>query len=77
MVKLGVQLLICGQHRDTEPFTEQGIGNELWAYASVPVVQQDTVPVIIIAARPAYKGIDFPALGRREPLNVAHTSSAG
>ena len=75
MVKLGVQLLICGQYRDTEPFTEQGIGNKLRAYASVPVVKQDTVSAIIIAACPAYKGVDFPALGRREPLNVAHTSN--
>ena len=32
---------------------------------------------IIIAARPAHKGVDFPALGRREPLDLAHTSSAG
>ena len=77
MVKLGVQLLICGQYGDTEPFTEQGIGNELRAYASVPVVKQDTVSAIIIAARPAYKGVDFPALGRREPLDLVHTSSAG
>ena len=77
MVKLGVQLLSCGQYGNTEPFTEQGIGNKLRAYALVPVVKQDTVSAIIIAARPAYKGVDFPALGRREPLNVAHTSSAG
>ena len=77
MVKLGVQFLVCGQYRNAEPFTEQGIGNELRAYAIVPVVQQDTVSVIAVAARPAHKGIDFPALGRREPLNVAHTSSAG
>ena len=77
MVKLGVQLLICGQYRDTEPFTEQGIGNKLRAYALVPVVKQDTVSAIIIAARPAYKGVDFPALGRREPLDLVHTSSAG
>jgi hypothetical protein len=39
MVKLGVQLLICGQYGDTEPFTEQGIGNKLRTYALVPVVQ--------------------------------------
>ena len=77
MVKLGVQLLIGGQYRDTEPFTEQGIRNKLRAYALVPVVQQDTIPIVAVAARPAHKGIDFPAWGRREPLNVAHTSSAG
>ncbi len=77
MAKLGVQLLICGQYRNAEPFTEQGIGNELRAYALVPVVKQDTVPIIAVTARPAHKGIDFPALGRRKPLNVAHTSSAG
>ena len=77
MVKLGVQLLVCGQYRNAEPFTEQGTENKLRAYAIVPVVQQDTVSIIAVAARPAHKGIDFPALGRREPLNVAHTSSAG
>ena len=65
MVKLCVQLLICGQYGDTEPFTEQGIGNELRTYALVPVFQQDTIPVIAVAARPAHKGIDFPALGWR------------
>ena len=70
MVKLGVQLLIGGQYRNAEPFTEQGIGNKLRAYAIVPVVQQDTVPVIAVAARPAHKGVDFPALGRREPHGV-------
>ena len=77
MVKFGVQLLICGQHRNAEPFTEQGIRNKLRAYTIVPVVKQDTVSAIIIAARPAYKGVDFPALGRREPLDLVHTSSAG
>lgn len=30
----------------------------------------------LIAARPAHKGVDFPALGRRQPLNPVHTSSA-
>ena len=35
-----------------------------------------TVSVIAVAALPAHKGIDFPALGRRKPLNAAHTSSA-
>ena len=39
MVKLGVQLLICGQYGNTKPFTEQGIRNKLWTYALVPVVQ--------------------------------------
>ena len=77
MVKLGVQLLICGQYRNAEPFTEQGIGNELRTYALVPVVQQDTIPIIAVTARPTHKGIDFPALGRREPLDLTHTSSAG
>ena len=56
MVKLGVQLLICGQYGNTKPFTEQGIRNKLRAYAIVPVVKQDTVPAIIIAAHPAHKG---------------------
>ena len=65
MAKLGVQLLICGQYRNAEPFTEQGIGNKLRAYALVPVVQQDTVPVIAVAARPAHKGIDFRSEERR------------
>ena len=65
MVKLGVQLLICGQYGNTEPFTEQGIGNKLRTNALVPVVQQDTIPIIAVTASPAHKGIDFPALGRR------------
>ena len=65
MVKLGVQFLICGQYRNAEPFTEQGIGNKLRTYALVPVVQQDTIPIVAVATRPAHKGVDFSALGRR------------
>ena len=30
----------------------------------------------VLGARPAHKGVDFPALGRRQPLNPVHTSSA-
>ncbi len=50
MVNLSVQLLVCGQYGDTEPFTEQGIRNKLRTYALVPVVQQDTIPIVAVAA---------------------------
>ena len=76
MVKLGVQLLIYGQYRNAEPFTEQGIRNKLRTNALVPVVQQDTIPIFAVTARPAHKGIDFPALRRRQPLHRTHASSA-
>ena len=32
--------------------------------------------IVAVATRPAHKGVDFPALGRRQPLNPVHTSSA-
>ena len=51
MVKLGVQLLICGQYRNAEPFTEQGIGNKLRTYALVPVVQYGAAVRYAPAAR--------------------------
>ena len=74
--KLGRQQLIGGKYSDTEPLAEQRIGNKLRTNALVPVVKQDTVSAIAVAALPAHKGIDFPALWRRQPLNRAHTSSA-
>lgn len=74
--KLGIQELIKGKYGNPKPLAQEGIGNKLRAYALVPVVKQDTMSVIAVAALPAHKGIDFPALWRRKPLNLAHTSSA-
>ena len=76
LIEFRIEQLIKRKYGNPKPLTEQGIGNELRAYAIVPVVQQDTVAVIAVAARPAHKGVDFPALGRRQPLNPVHTSSA-
>jgi hypothetical protein len=39
MVKLRIEQLIKRKYGNPKPLTEQGIGNELRAYASVPVVQ--------------------------------------
>ena len=39
MVKLRKEQLIKRKYGNPKPLTEQGIGNELRAYASVPVVQ--------------------------------------
>ena len=74
--KLGIQELIKRKYGNPKPFAKQRIRDKLRAYALVPVVKQNTVSVIAVAALPAHKGIDFPALGRRKPLNAAHTSSA-
>ena len=74
--KLGIQELIKGKYGNLKPLAKQRIRDKLRAYALVPVVKQDTMSVIAVAALPAHKGIDFPALGRRKPLNLAHTSLA-
>ena len=60
-----------------KPFAKQRIGNELRTDARFPVVQQQAIPVVVVAAGFFHKGIDFPALLRRQPLYVSHTSSAG
>lgn len=76
LVKLGIQLLICRKNGSAKPFAKQRIGNELRANALVPVVQQKAVTVYAVATLPFYKGINFPALRRRQPLYRTHASSA-
>ena len=76
VIKLRIEQLIKGKYGKPKPFAKKRIGNELRTYASVPVIKQDTVSAVAVAALPAYKGIDFPALGRRKPLNHNHASSA-
>ncbi len=76
VVKFRKEQLIKGKYGNPKPLAKQRIGNELRADTFLPVVKQNTVSAIAVAALPAYKGIDFPALGRREPLNRNHASSA-
>lgn len=57
--KLDIQFLIQRQDGGFEPFTDNmRIGDRLRASA----VQQNTIPVVVIAALAAHKGIDAPAL---------------
>ena len=74
--QLRIQELVGGKYGDAKPFAKQRIGNELRANALVPVVQQKAFTVYAVAALPFYKGIDFPALRRRQPLHRTHASSA-
>ena len=76
VIKLRIKQLINGKYGNLKPLAEQRIGNELRTDTFLPVVKQDTVSAVAVAALPAYKGIDFPALGRRKPLNRNHASSA-
>ena len=39
LIEFCIQELVGGKYGNPKPLTEQGIGNELRAYASVPVVQ--------------------------------------
>ena len=71
-----IQELVGGKYGDAKPFAKQRIGNELRTNALVPVVQQKAVTVYAVAALPFYKGINFPALRRRQPLYRTHASSA-
>ena len=49
---LRVQLTVSGQDCVSEPFAQQRIGNALHTYARLPVIQQDAVAVVIVAAQP-------------------------
>ena len=74
--KLRIQFFIKGKYGNLKPFAEQRIGNKLRTYALVPVVKQNAVAFVAVAALFLYKGVYPPALGRRKPPNPGHTSSA-
>lgn len=76
LVKLGLQLLISRQDGGTKPFAKQRVGNKLRTDARFPVVQQQAITVVAVAAGFFHKGVDFPALLRRQPFQSAHSSSA-
>ena len=76
VVKFRKEQLIKGKYGNPKPLAKQRIGNELRADTFLPVVKQNTVSAVAVAALPAYKGIDFSTLGRRKPLNRNHASSA-
>ena len=77
LIEFRIEQLIKRKYGNPKPLTEQGIGNELRAYASVPVVQYNTVAILAVAALLFHKGVYLAALSRRQPLNPGHTSSAG
>lgn len=64
MEKLRFQWLVQRQNRMTEPCTADGIGNALDTDTFLPVVQQNAVAVVIVAALPAYEGVCPSALSR-------------
>ena len=74
--KLRRQFFIKGKYGNLKPLAEQRIGNKLRTYALVPVVKQNAVAFVAVAALFLYKGVYPPALGRRKPPNPGHTSSA-
>ena len=76
LVQLGLQLLIVRQDGGAKPLAQQRIGNKLRTDARFPVVQKQAIPVIIVAAALFRKGVDFPALLRRQPFQPVHSSSA-
>ena len=45
-----IQFTVSGQDCISEPFAQYRIGNTLHTYARIPIIQQDTVAVVVIAA---------------------------
>lgn len=45
-----IQYTVQGQHSSAEPFADQRVGDTLWADTFLAIVQQQTVPAIIITA---------------------------
>jgi len=64
MENLRFQRLVLRQNRMTEPCTADEIGNALHTDAFLPIVQQNAVAVVVIAALPANQGVGPFALSR-------------
>ena len=47
---VGQQLMVCGQHRISEPVAQQRVGNTLYADARLSIVQREAVAMIVITA---------------------------
>lgn len=74
--KLNVKLLVKRKHRRFAPFTDNmRIGYNLRTDARLAVVKQNAIPVVIIAALTADKGVYPSALLRCEFRN--HSSGSG
>ena len=54
---LRFQRLVLWQHRPAEPLAADGIGDRLGADTFLPIVQQQAVAVLIVAAGFANKGV--------------------
>ena len=61
---LRFQRLVLRQHRPAKPLAADGIGDGLGANTFLPVVQQQAVAVLIVAAGFPNKGVRPSALGR-------------
>jgi hypothetical protein len=57
----GAQTFIQRQHSGPKPATNQGVRNRLWADTFLPIVQQEAVAVLVIAAA-MYQPPDGPVL---------------
>ena len=69
--QFNMQFLVQRQDGSFEPFTDNmRVGNRLRTGA----VQQNTIPVIVVAALTSDKGVYPPALLRLQPYNGAHRS---
>ena len=69
--QFNIQRLIQRQDGGFEPFADNmRVGNRL----RTGTVQQNTIPVIVVAALTAHKSVDPPALLRLQPYNGAHRS---
>ena len=68
---LRFQRLVLRQHRPAEPLAADGIGNRLGADTFLPIVQQQAVAVLIVAAGFPNEGVCPSALRRRHAGQAA------
>ena len=61
MEQNGTQTFILRQHSGPKPATDQRVGNCLWADTFLPIIQQQTIPSVIVAAA-MYQPPDGPML---------------
>ena len=68
---LRLQRLVLWQHRPAEPLAADGIGNRLGTDTFLPIVQQQAVAVIVVAAGFPNKGVRPSALRRGHARQAA------
>lgn len=69
-VNVGAEYLVGGQNRPPEVLAQQRIGNRLHAHAALAIVQQQTVPTVVVGAQPPDQAVAACPLGGRQALDL-------